>query len=171
MKAKTITAIFLTSMLTLMWSSAIWAADRFNTRDNRQTRSIHQGIRSGKIIRPEARYLKKEQRRIDRAYNRSLADGYLNRYERSRLNKMQDRAGRHIRRAKHNHGRRHLRRHYYHNRGHRAFHYRRGVVYNHNEYYYYPVTETEEDNSDGYEFSAGVSDTGWQFGFSVRNSQ
>jgi hypothetical protein len=135
MKAKMMTAMFLTSMLTLMWSSATWAADRFNTRNDRQTRRIHQGIRSGKITRPEARYLRKEQRRIDR------------------------------------HGRRHLRRHYYHNRGHRAYHHRRGVVYNHNEYYYYPATETEENYSDGYEFSAGVSDTGWQFGFSVRNSQ
>jgi hypothetical protein len=49
-----------------------------------------------------------------------------------RLNKMQDRASRHISRAKHNHGRRHLRR------------------------YYYPATETEEEYSDGYEFSAGL---------------
>jgi hypothetical protein len=64
-----------------------------------------------------------------------------------RLNKMQDRASRHISRAKHNHGRRHLRR------------------------YYYPATETEEEYSDGYEFSAGLSDTDWQFGFTVRNSQ
>ena len=163
MKAKMMTAMFLTSMLTLMWSSATWAADRFNTRNNRQTRRIHQGIRSGKITRPEARYLKKEQRRIDRTYDRALTDGYLHRYERWRLNKIQDRASRHIRR--------HLRRHYYHNRGHRAYHHRRGVVYNHNEYYYYPATETEEEYSDGYEFSAGLSDTGWQFGFTVRNSQ
>jgi hypothetical protein len=123
MKAKTITTIFLTSMLTVMWSSAVWAADRFNTRDNRQTRRIHQGINSGKIIRPEFRYLRKEQRRIDRAYDRALADGRFNRHERMRLNKMQDRAGRHISRAKHNYGRRHLRRHYYHP-GHRGYHHR-----------------------------------------------
>ena len=170
MKAKTITTIFLTSMLAMLWCSATWAADRFSTRDYRQTRRIHQGINSGKITRPEARHLRKEQRRIDRAYDRALADGHLNRHERMRLNKMQDRAGRHISRAKHNHGRRHWGKHYYH-RGHRGYHHRRGVVYNHNEYYYYPATETEEDYSDGYEFSAGLSDTGWQFGFTVRNSQ
>ena len=168
MKAKTITTIFLTSMLAMLWCSATWAADRFSTRDYRQTRRIHQGINSGKITRPEARSLKKEQHRIDRAHNRALADGHLNRHERMRLNKMQDRAGRHISRAKNNHGRRHLRRHY-HDRGHRAYYHRRGVVYNHNEYYYYP--ETEAEYSEGYEFSAGVSDTGWQFGFSVSNSQ
>ena len=168
MKAKTITTIFLTSMLVLIWSSATWAAGRFNTRDYRQTRRIHQGINSGKITRPEARYLKKEQRRIDRAHDRALADGHLNRHERMRLNKMQDRAGRHISRAKHNHGRRHLGRHY-HNRSDRAYNHRHGVVYNHNESYHYPATE--EDYSDGYAFSVGVSDMGWQFGFTVRNSQ
>jgi len=88
MKAKTIATIFLTSMLVLMWCSATWAADRFNTRDYRQTRRIHQGINSGKITRSEARHLRKEQRRIDRAYDRALADGRLNRHERMRLNKM-----------------------------------------------------------------------------------
>jgi len=60
MKNKTITTIFLTSILTVMWCSAAWAADRFNTRDNRQTRRIHQGIHSGKITRPEVHYLKKD---------------------------------------------------------------------------------------------------------------
>ena len=43
MKNKTITTIFLTSILTVMWCSAAWAADRFNTRNHRQTRRIHQG--------------------------------------------------------------------------------------------------------------------------------
>jgi hypothetical protein len=142
MKNKTITTIFLTSILTVMWCSAAWAADRFNTRDNRQTRRIHQGIHSGKITRPEVHYLKKEQRRIDHAYDRALADGYLNRHERWRLNKMQNRASRHIYRAKHN-----------------CAHRCRGIVYSH-----------EKDYFDGYALSIGVSDMGWQFGFSARNS-
>jgi hypothetical protein len=168
MKTKMLTAIFLTSMLALIWSSAAWAADRFNTRANRQTRRIHQGIRSGKITFPEARRLKREQLHIDCAYCRALADGHLNRHERRRLVKMRDRASRHIYRAKHNRARRHLQRHY-HNGDHRAYYHRRGVVHNPNECHYY--TATEPGYFDGYEFSAGVSDTGWQFAFSSRNSQ
>ena len=159
MKPKTITAVFLTLMLALIWSSAAWAG-RLNIRDHRQKQRIHQGMRSGQITRPEARFLRKEQRRIHRAYDRALADGYLNRHEKKRLNRMQNRASRHIYRAKHN------RRHYY-----RPYHkhgYRPGAVNNYNVYNYYPYTET--GYSDGYSFSAGVSDTGWQFAFSTTQS-
>ena len=167
MKTKIIIVIFLTSMLALIWSSAAWAADRFNTRDNRQTRRIHQGIRSGKITFPEARRLKREQLHIDRAYCRALADGHLNRHERQRLNKMQDRASRHIYRAKHNHTRRQLHRQYL-NGGHRAYYHGRGLVHNHNACRYH--TATQIHYSHGYEFLAGVSNMGWQFAFFSRNS-
>ena len=149
MKAKTITVIFVTTILALMWCSAAWA-ERSSNRDLRQTLRIRQGIRSGKITRPEVRRLKKEQRRIDRAYHRASADGHLNWRERQRLDKMQDRASRHIYRAKRNH-------------------YRRAVVHNHNVYYYSP--EMEADYAGGYAFSVGVSNTGWQFAFSGRDSQ
>ena len=77
MKAKTITIIFVTTILALMWCSAGWA-DSSNIREHRQTQRIRQGIRSGEITRPEARGLKNEQRRIDRAYHRASADGHLN---------------------------------------------------------------------------------------------
>ena len=166
MKAKTITVIFVTMILALMWCSAAWA-DRSSIRDHRQTRRIRQGIRSSKITRPEVRRLKKEQHRIDSAFHRASADGHLNWRERRRLGKMQDRAGRHIYRAKHNHFRRHLYRHYR-NCGHRVYRHHRAVVHNHN-IYYYPAMET--DYAGGYEFSVGVSDTGWQFAFSGRDSQ
>jgi hypothetical protein len=151
MKAKTITVIFVTTILALMWCSAAWA-DRSSNRDHRQTRRIRQGIRSGEITRPEVRRLKKEQRRIDSAYHRASADGHLNWRERQRLDKMQNRASRHIYRAKHN-----------------PVRHRRAVVHNHNVYYYSPEMGT--DYAGGYEFSVGVSDTGWQFAFSGRDSQ
>ncbi len=167
MKAKTITIIFATTILALMWCSAAWA-DRSSIRDHRQTRRIRQGIRSGEITRPEVRRLKKEQRRIDRAYRRASADGHLNRREGRRLNKMQDRASRHIYRAKHNHANRRLHRHYR-NGAYRAYHHRRAVVHNHNVYYYPPAMAS--DYAGGYEFSVGVSDTGWQFAFSGRDIQ
>ena len=159
MKAKTITVIFVTTILALMWCSAAWA-ERSSNRDYRQTRRIRQGIRSGKITRPEVRRLKKEQRRIDKAYHRASADGHLNWRERQRLDKMQDRASRHIYRAKRNH---------YRNGAYRAYRYRRAVVHNHNVYYYSP--EMEADYAGGYAFSVGVSNTGWQFAFSGRDSE
>jgi len=167
MKAKTITIMFMTTILALIWSSAAWAG-RSNIRDHRQKQRIRQGVRSGEIARPEARRLKKEQHRIHRAYRRASADGHLNWRERRRLNNMQNHASRHIYRAKHNRFRRYHRRHYHH--GHyRVYRHRRANVHNHNVNYYYPAIEPYCD--DGYEFSMGVSDMGWQFAFSGRDSQ
>jgi hypothetical protein len=143
MKVKTVTIIFVTTILALIWCSSAWA-DRSNIRDYRQTQRIRQGIRSGEIIRPEARRLKKEQHRIDRAYHRASADGHLNWRERQRLNNMQNHASRHIYRAKHNPVRR-----------------RYTVVHNHAVNCYYPAIKT------GYDFSVGVSNMGWQFAFST----
>lgn len=151
MKAKTMTVIFVATILALTWCSSAWA-DRSSIRDHRQTRRIRQGVRSGEITRPEVRRLKMEQRRIDSAYHRASADGHLNWRERQRLDKMQDRAGRHIYRAKHNHVR-----------------HRHAVGYNHNVSCYYPAIKT--DYADGYEFSVGVSNTDWQFAFSTRGSR
>lgn len=146
MKAKTVTIIFVTTLLALIWCSAAWAG-RSNIRDHRQTQRIRQGIRSGAIIRPEARRLKQEQRRINRAYHRASADGHLNWRERQRLDNMQNHASRHIFRAKHNH----LRRRY-------------AVVHNHIVNSYYPAIRT------GYDLSVGVSNMGWQFVFSTGDS-
>jgi hypothetical protein len=146
MKAKTVTIIFVTTLLALIWCSAAWAG-RSNIRDHRQTQRIRQGIRSGEIIRPEARSLKKEQRQINRAYHRATADGHLTWRERQRLNNMQNHASRHIYRAKHNPVRR-----------------RYAVVHNHTVNCYYPAINT------GYGLSVGVSNMGWQFSFSTGDS-
>jgi hypothetical protein len=143
MKAKTVTIIFVTTLLALIWCSAAWAG-RSSIRNHRQKQRIRQGIRSNEIIRPEARRLKKEQRRINRAYHRATADGHLSWRERQRLNNMQDRASRHIYRAKHNPVRR-----------------RYTVVHNHTVSCYYPGIKT------GYDLSVGVSNLGWQFAFST----
>lgn len=167
MKAKTIPILIVTTILALIWCSAAWA-DRSNMRDHRQTRRIRQGIRGNEITRPEVLRLKKEQRRIDRTYHRGTADGYLNWRERQRLNKMQNRASRHMYRKKYNHVRRHLNRKY-HNGAHRAFRRRHVVVHNHNINCYHPAIVT--GYADGYGFTVGVSDIGWQFAFSGFNSR
>ena len=149
MKAKTKSIIFVTTILTLMWCSAAWA-ERSNIREHRQTQRIRQGIRSGEITRPEVRRLKNEQGRIDRAYHRASADGHLNGRERQRLNNMQNRASRHIYRAKHN-----------------PVRHRYAVVHSPIVNCYYPAIKT--GYAAGYGFSVGVSNTGWQFAFSGRN--
>jgi hypothetical protein len=149
MKAKKIPLILVTTIIALIWCSSAWA-DRSNIRDNRQTQRIHQGIRSNEITRPEVRILKNDQRHIDRAYHGALADGRLNWRERQRLEKMQDHASRDIYRAKHNNVRQ-----------------RHAVVHKHTINRYYPVINT--GHADGYEFSVGLSDIGWQFAFSGWN--
>jgi hypothetical protein len=158
----------LTATLALIWGSAAWAADRFTARDNRQTRRIHQGIRSGQITFPEARRLKREQRHIDRAYCRGLADGHLNRNERRRLDKMQNHASRNICRAKHNRARHHLKKYCRYGKR-RPYYHHRGVVHGPHKCRCYPATHGGYFN--GYAFSAGVSDVGWQFAFSSRNNR
>lgn len=149
MKAKIIFLIFVTTTVALLWCSAAWA-DRSNNRDSRQTQRIRQGIHSGELTRPEVRSLKNEQRHIDRAYHRALADNHLNWQERQRLEKMQNHASRNIYRAKHNN-----------------VHQRHVVVHRHNVNCYYPVPESVD--AGGYEFSVGLSDIGWQFAFSGWN--
>jgi hypothetical protein len=146
MKVKKIPLILVITIMALIWCSSAWAG-RSNIRDYRQTQRIRQGIRSGEITRPEVRRLKNEHRHIDRAYRMALADGQLNWRERQRLRKMQGHVSRDIYRAKHNNVRR-----------------RHAVVHRHNVNCYYPVAESVD--TDGYEFSVGLSDIGWQFAFS-----
>lgn len=150
MKPRTISLVIMITILALIWSSSAWA-DRFNVKNHRQTQRIRQGIHSGKITRPEAQRLKNEQRHIHSAYRRAFADGHLNRREHQRLSKLQNRASRHIYQAKHN-------------RAYRKAHHRHAVVHKHNINCYYPVEDS--GYADGYAFSVGLSDIGWQFAFS-----
>jgi hypothetical protein len=162
MKTKPIQAIFLASILALVWCSAAWAGERprkgtnkrgykqtervnkrtSNVKRNKQANRISKGVRKGNITRKEYRRLNKEQRRIDGAYRRAVSDGHLSRYERQRLNKMWDRAGRNIYRARHNHAT--PKRYRYHPRR----PHRRPVVHN------------------DYGVSVGLNEAGWQVAFS-----
>ena len=67
-----------------------------------QERRIYQGVRSGQLTPGEYRRLENQQARIRAAEARMRADGHLDRYERARLNRMENRAGRDIYRYKHN---------------------------------------------------------------------
>ncbi len=75
---------------------------RFERREAYQEQRIQQGINSGSLTPGEARYLEREQARIDRAEDRMRADGNLSPRERQRLNQMQNQASRDIYRLEHN---------------------------------------------------------------------
>ena len=67
-----------------------------------QERRIYQGLRSGQITPGEYRRLENQQGRIRAAEARMRADGRLDRGERARLNRMENRASRVVYRYRHN---------------------------------------------------------------------
>ncbi len=72
-----------------------------DVRQDRQREWIRKGVRSGELTPWEARELMREQHEIAALEQRFLADGYLDRHERQRLDKELDEAGRNIRIEKH----------------------------------------------------------------------
>lgn len=75
---------------------------RVNTRQAAQQTRIAEGRATGELNRREAVALRTEQRHIRRSERRAKADGDVTMAERRRVERKQDRASRHIRRAKHN---------------------------------------------------------------------
>ena len=80
-----------------------------NHRQKTQQRRIVRGVRSGQLTRPEARRLERQQARIQRTKRRDkmMHGGKVTPAEKKHLNRMQNRASRHIYRVKHNKKRRH----------------------------------------------------------------
>jgi uncharacterized membrane protein YebE (DUF533 family) len=72
-----------------------------NHREARQHVRIHQGVRSGELTHNEAVRLRTEQRHIRRTEHKAKADGVVTGEERARIEHKQNRAGRDIRRQKH----------------------------------------------------------------------
>lgn len=70
-------------------------------RQRNQMERIRDGLQSGQLSRFEARQLLQEQKQIERAQRRYLADGRLSRDEWLALDRLQDQAGRNIREEKH----------------------------------------------------------------------
>jgi hypothetical protein len=181
MKTKPIQAIFLASILALVWCSAVWGGERprkgtnkkeykqtersnkstYNVRRNKQASRISKGVRKGDITRKESRRLDKEQRRIDRTYRRAVSDGHLSRLERQRLHKMRDRAGRHIYRARNNHAAPKRYRH------HPGLHNRRPTVHHHPRRQYYRSYPTKTGSSNDYKVSGAFTESGWRVAISI----
>jgi hypothetical protein len=75
---------------------------RFERRQDKQSRRIREGRRSGELTRGEAKRLRKQQFHIDRIAERYRRDGKLTRGERRHMAKAQDRAGRSIAKSRSN---------------------------------------------------------------------
>lgn len=72
-----------------------------DARQQKQLERIRNGIEHGQISRHEARDLYREQKEIEWAQRRYLADGRLSRDEYRNLDRMLDQAGANIREEKH----------------------------------------------------------------------
>ena len=98
---KTVVALTVAAGLVLGLAANASAAPPKARKANQSVR-IHQGVASGSLTRGERVALKAEQRHIGKTRARFAADGTLTPRERAKLDRMQDRASRHIYRAKHN---------------------------------------------------------------------
>ncbi len=102
MRARHWMILGISATLTFLLAAPSWADNGIDARQHRQQVRIRHGVRSGEITRPELKRLQQEQRRIEGAERRAWADGRLSRSEQYRLHRMLDRAGEHIRFARHN---------------------------------------------------------------------
>ncbi|MCP4037232.1 MAG: hypothetical protein GY733_09875 [bacterium] len=85
------------------FAASVASAGQPVARQVRQSARIDQGVHNGTLRPREARHLATEQRKINKTRRRMIGDdGKLGPVERARLANMQDRASRHIFRAKHN---------------------------------------------------------------------
>jgi len=93
-------AIFLFAAATCAFAQE--RTPRADAREAAQQTRIAQGRQSGELTRGETKALRAEQRHIRRSERRAKADGEVTPREKVKLERKQDRANRHIRRAKHN---------------------------------------------------------------------
>ena len=158
-------------------SSPALAKDPFQRQDRQKDR-IQQGIKSGEITRHELLRLKNEQKRIRRYTQKAVRDGRLSRHERRTIDRMQDKAGQHIYKAKHNRNYQHRG----HNRYDRQYRYNSHGKYNRHyrydrQYRYYDKDRCNRSHrrysgrypshSDGYYFSGTWYEPGGFFSFST----
>jgi hypothetical protein len=74
----------------------------FTRRETRQQARIDQGVDSGRITSSEYQFLEQEQGKIEAHRQMAWSDGVLTPWEACRLGREQNRASRHIWRARHN---------------------------------------------------------------------
>jgi hypothetical protein len=97
------TLILVAAALAALAPLASAGTPRQECREARQHARIAHGLRSGALTRGEAARLMRGQARIDRMQRRArLDDGVMDRRERARIERAQDRQSRAILRLKHN---------------------------------------------------------------------
>ncbi len=94
--------LMITGLFTITAIGSAWAG-WLEDRQARQMHLISRGASSGSLTKFETRELMREQRMIARQIRIARADSILTSVEHRRLACLQDRAGQHIRRLKHNH--------------------------------------------------------------------
>ena len=97
--------LLLIAVIGLLFAGSSIAQSRtpnINRKQIIQHAGIHKGIRSGKITKTEARFLYKQQNKIQRAKLIAKSDGTVTRAERRHIHKIQARAGKNIFRVKQN---------------------------------------------------------------------
>lgn len=102
MKSNAIKIGFLTVGVVFLAGTLAWADGPTPSRHFNQQREIYSGVRSGDITPHEYGRLTREQNQIRDYRQRALSDDRLSRFETGRLNRMQDRAGRHIYQSQNN---------------------------------------------------------------------
>lgn len=99
---KKLILIFSVSMFISLVSFGQERTPKVNSRQHVQHGRIDHGKQNGELTHREAHLLRKEQKHIRMSERRAKADGDVSVQERRRLDRKQDRAGRHIRRATNN---------------------------------------------------------------------
>ncbi len=144
MKPNAIKIGILTVTLIFLTGNWVWAGNRPHHRQKKQIHRIADGVRSGEINKIELRRLANEQRRIKTARQIAKADGRVTYAEKRQIERMLNRASRHIYQAKHNAYNRKRLRHHRH--------------YHHRHHY----------GNSGYYASGAVSDPWWEISISTR---
>jgi CRISPR/Cas system-associated endoribonuclease Cas2 len=110
--------LFITMTIIMIFFTVTPASARkIHNRLDRQSAKINRGVSSGELTRNEENRLWDEHYRIRNRYDRALRDGWLNRREKRRLNRLLDEANAHIYALKHNRQKRYVRDRHHH-RGH-----------------------------------------------------
>lgn len=99
---KKVYLLFVIGSLFMITAKAQTQTPKVDKRQNIQKERIHDGIQNGELTRKETRLLVREQKSVKRTEKKAESDGVVTKRERVILDRKQDRANRHITRAKHN---------------------------------------------------------------------
>ncbi len=90
------------TLIVMLASCAFSGAEVYEQRQENQQNRIEQGVTNGSLTDGEAARAAAGQKRIEKAEDRMEADGKVTNREKAKLDRMQDRESRKIKRMKHN---------------------------------------------------------------------